>query len=478
MEEAYFIGIDLGTQGLRVVVLDLKGDIVASAQKGFELSPQMRMEQDPEEWWEICRQCLQKSITQLSARQKAAVRAMAVDSTSGTVIPIDKHYKPLHAAIMYSDQRSAAQGQKCTAVAKQRQPHGFTGFSSSTGLAKMVWFAENFPEQEEHIFKWIHAADFITGKLSDVWHITDYTNVLKSGYDLSLLKWPDYISDELGIKREWLQEVFPSGSEIGPIYQPLALELGLPETVKITTGITDGCASQVASGAMKPGQWNTTIGTTLVIKGVSVKEIIDPLNRLYNHRHPAGYWMPGGAGNIGADWVSAGFKEDLEHYNREAATLTPTGEIAYPLIQKGERFPFLAPDATGFAPDPVSKEVLYTANMEGVAYAERYAYELIASLSGEPVEAIYTAGGASNSDSWLQIRSDIMQKPVYKMKYVSGAVGAAIVAASSSWFNSIEEATAALTQAEKSVMPRTGMKEKYNDIYELFLKIMKEKKFI
>lgn len=478
MDEAYFIGIDLGTQGLRVVVLDVKGNIVASAEQGFALSPEMRMEQDPNEWWAVCCWCLGKAIAQLSVQQKAEVRAVAVDSTSGTVIPVDAQHQPLHKAIMYSDQRSAAQAKHCTAVAQQYHPDGFTGFSTSTGLAKMVWFAETFPGKAAHIFKWIHAADFITGKLSGVWDVTDYTNVLKSGYDLSLLQWPDYISNTLGIKKEWLQQVQPSGTVIGTITAPLAQELGLPAGVVVTTGITDGCASQVASGAMKPGQWNTTIGTTLVIKGVSVKEIADPLNRLYNHRHPAGYWMPGGAGNIGADWVSAGFKEGVEHYNEAAAALTPTGEVAYPLIEKGERFPFVAPEAAGFGPANVSKEVLYTANMEGVAYAERYAYELIEYLSGEKVTAIYTAGGASNSNSWLQIRSDVMQKPVCKMKYVSGAVGAAIVAASNTWFNDIAEATAALTQAEKWVTPRTALKQQYEDIYGLFLQTMKEKGFI
>ncbi|ANH83698.1 carbohydrate kinase [Niabella ginsenosidivorans] len=478
MEEAYFIGIDLGTQGLRVVILDTKGILVSSAEQAFLLSPQMRQEQDPDAWWQHCHNCLKKAIRCLSGEQRKRVTAITVDSTSGTVIPVDADCRPLHPAIMYSDQRSAEQAKKCTVLARRHIKQGFTGFSTSTGLAKMVWFIETYPEKAAKIFQWIHAADFITGKLSGIWNVTDYTNVLKSGYDLAHLCWPDYISDALGIKKKWLQEVRPSGTVIGTLSGDLAKTLGLPDTVAVTTGITDGCASQVASGAMKPGQWNTTIGTTMVIKGVTVREVVDPLERLYNHRHPAGYWMPGGAGNIGADWVSAGFKEDLEHYNQAASSLTPTGRIAYPLIQKGERFPFAAPQAEGFAPGEVSRELLYTANMEGVAFAERYAYELIQSLSGEAVEAIYTAGGASNSICWLQIRSDVLQKPVCKMKYVSGAVGAAIVAASNTCFKDITAATAALTQTERWITPRIVFKQQYEDQYHLFLETMKERKFI
>lgn len=201
MSDTYFIGVDLGTQGLRVVILDEKGTIIANAEQGFILSPAMRMEQDPGEWWTICRSCLSKAAAQLQPEQRNRIRAVAVDSTSGTVIPMDQQYRPLHPAIMYSDQRSGAQAKKCTAAAQQFQSHGFTGFSTSTGLSKMVWFAETFPEKAAHIFKWIHAADFITGKLCGVWNVTDYTNVLKSGYDLSALKWPDYISETLGIKK-------------------------------------------------------------------------------------------------------------------------------------------------------------------------------------------------------------------------------------------------------------------------------------
>lgn len=478
MEEAYFIGIDLGTQGLRIIILDTKGTIVASASQSFALSPEMRMEQDPNEWWNICCTCFSEVIGQLSTQQKALVRAIAVDSTSGTVIPIDKDCKPLHNAIMYSDQRSGIQAKRCTAVAQQSQTYGFTGFSTSTGLAKMVWFAETFPEKTDRIFKWIHAADFITGMLCNVWDVTDYTNALKSGYDLLKLQWPDYITHTLEINKEWLQQVQPSGTIIGTIQSYLARRWGLPTNVVVTTGITDGCASQVAAGAIKPGQWNTTIGTTLVIKGVTSKEIVDPLNRIYNHRHPSGLWMPGGAGNIGADWVSEGFKDQLDYYNQTATSLTPTGKVAYPLLQKGERFPFVAPEARGFVPENVSKEVEYTASMEGVGYAERYAYELIEDLSNESVDAVYTAGGASNSNIWLQIRSDILQKPICKMKYVLGAVGAAIVAASNSYFNNIAEATAALTQSEKWITPRMELKQQYDDTYGLFLEKMKERKFI
>ena len=116
--------------------------------------------------------------------------------------------------------------------------------------------------------------------------------------------------------------------------------------------------------------------------------------------------------------------------------------------------------------------------MEGVAYIERYAYEVIEQLSGEKVSAVYTAGGGSNSDLWLQIRSNVLQLPVYKMKHVTGAVGAAIIAASQTHFNSLTAAAKSLTQIEKEVHPKKEWMAMYDENYRQFINILVEKGYI
>ncbi len=290
--------------------------------------------------------------------------------------------------------------------------------------------------------------------LSGKWAITDYTNVLKSGYDLERNEWPSYLYKKLPLQKEWFPEVVPSGIPVGMLGAALATKLGLKDDILVVAGMTDGCASQIASGAVNPGDWNTTIGTTLVVKGVTKQKIKDPEDSLYNHRHPERYWMPGGASNIGADWVTKDFKGDLAVLNEQARQLIPTGKIAYPLRQQGERFPFVAPNAEGFETEDMSDTERFAANMEGVAYIERYAYEKIEKLSGEKVKAIYTAGGASNSDVWLTIRSNVLNLPVYKTKHITGAFGAAILAASKTHFTGIMQAAKALTQIEKEYIKK------------------------
>ena len=479
MKAPYFLGIDIGTQGARVVLIDVEGNIAGSSEETFPLNNQSREEQSPEGWWEACL----RSLKVLFAKAKSTIDlkdiiAVSVTSTSGTVIPLAEDDKPLHNAIMYSDKRSTDAGMLCRQMALLHHPDGYTGFNASSGLSKMVWFTQTYPDKTKKIAKWIHAADYIIGMLSERWGTTDYTNALKSGYDLRNENWPAYLYEHLPLKREWLPEVVLSGTPIGTISSSLAEEFGLSKNMQVVAGMTDGCASQVASGAVNPGEWNTTIGTTLVVKGVTTKEIRDPEGRLYNHRHPEGFWMPGGASNTGADWVTKEFSDHLPEIERQSLELIPTGLMAYPLQQEGERFPFIAPHARGFLPEGLSPAQAFAVNMEGVAYIERYAFEMIENLSGEKVKAVFTAGGGSKNNTWLIIRSNVLNLPIYKMKYVTGAVGAAILAASRTYFKSITEAARALTRIEKEVQPTKDLAAKYDVSYQEFIKILKEKGFI
>ncbi len=474
----YFFGVDVGTQGARVVLVNQEGKLIASDARKFKLDDRFREEQSPELWWKDCKEMMTVLIASLPASiDKSRIQALSVTSTSGTVIPLDKNNAPLHDAIMYSDPRSAEQGKRCKEVATKYVKEGYTGFNASSGISKMVWFQETYPEKAETIELWVHASDFIVGKLSSNYKTTDYTNVLKSAYDLENLEWPAYVINELGIKRSCLQEVVPSGTVVGKLDAELASSWGIPQ-IAIVVGMTDGCATQMASGAVKPGNWNTTIGTTLVIKGVTKSNVIDPLGRLYSHRHPEGYWMPGGASNTGADWISLDFADNLQVLNVEAEQLVPTGLLAWPLKQEGERYPIMAAQARGFYPEGVSQAAQFTAGLEGVAFIERLAYEIIEDLSSEKVEAVYSAGGGSNSDIWLQIRASVLNVPIYKCKEASGAFGAAIMAASNTFYSSLIEAASAMTQIEKEVLPNADLVSAYETQYRAFKQKLSDLNYI
>ncbi|MGV3764264.1 FGGY-family carbohydrate kinase [Parapedobacter sp.] len=469
-----FIGIDVGTQGVRASLVTETGEVLGEASRKFTLTSDSRMEQSPADWWHSTLEVMDELHAGRAHGDAYQVVAVGVDSTSGTVIPLDRANRPLHSAIMYSDPRSAEVGRRVKALAERHVPAGYTGFNASSGLSKMVWFVETYPEKAAEIHKWIHASDYITGMLCGRFDVTDYTNALKSGYDVAAFRWPEYLTAELPLQREWLQEVVPSGTPIGHLHEELAVRWGMPQA-QVVAGMTDGCASQVASGAVRPGEWNTTIGTTLVIKGVTNEAVHDPEGRLYSHRHPDGYWMPGGASNTGADWVATDFGTDLQQLDKAAAGLIPTGLLAWPLKQTGERFPFIAPDAKGFMPAGVSLAQGFAAGMEGVAFIERMAYELIEQLSGERVHAVYTAGGGSNSDTWLRIRTNVLGRPIYKCRDANGAVGAAIGAASRTRFGSVAEAARSMTVVDREVIPEPALVGRYETDYGNFVVEMKKK---
>lgn len=475
-----FIGADIGTQGVRVMAVDGHGDVLSSRSQRFEWVSS-REEQSPQEWWSTLLLCLKQAAADLKQLDMTdAIQAISVTATSGTMIALDSSFHPLGAALMYSDPRSHLEARACNEAEVAGESQGYHTFTSSSGLPKIIWYTRSFPEQSSKIRLWAHAADYIIGKLSGVWGVTDYSNSLKSGYSLEASRWPSYIADTFHLPASWFPKVLPPGTVIGRLDLQVAKQTGFPGTVKVVLGMTDGCASQIASGAVKPGDWNTTIGTTMVIKGVTRNRLVDPHGRLYSHKHPQGYWMPGGASNTGGDWIAAEYgDEELEALNHHAESLVPTPWISYPLQQAGERFPFISDKARGFDSPGLNRIQRFASRMEGVAYLEKLSYEIIEQLSGETISRIFTAGGASNSRTWLRIRSCVMQKPIYKMKHAEAAVGAAILAASGTYFSHLEEANRNMTQLEHVTKPLSDQRfERYVANYDRFKEQLQENGYL
>jgi sugar (pentulose or hexulose) kinase len=429
-------------------------------------------------WWQTTIDLLRTVSADLRDAEEAAhPLALAVTSTSGTVIPLDAERQPLHPALMYDDPRAAAQAGRCRLASTHGGARDIP-FGASYGLPKMLWYTETHPREAARIASWCHAADFLLGRLSGVWGVTGPTNTLKSGYDPETGAWPAFIGEALELPPSWFPRVIPSGSTLGPLRDEVAAATGLPASLLVTTGMTDGCASQIAAGAVQPGEWSTTLGTTLVIKGVTRDLIRDPLGRVYSHLHPQGWWMPGGASNTGADWVARDYAEqDLTPLDREARDVIPTPWTAYPLLRKGERFPFIAPRARGFEPDGLSKLDRFAARMEGVAYLERLAYEMLEGFSGERVERVSTAGGGSRGETWLTIRANVLRKPIVRVPHADAAVGAAILAASNTLYDGLGAAAAAMTEVEREITPGS-LADAYEAGYDHFVTALTERGYL
>ena len=465
-----FLGVDVGTQGARVVALDADGRLHAERHQAFDAGGAAVREQSASVWWATVLALLGGVASDLAAHPGLRPVALGVTSTSGTVVPLDDRHEPVHPALMYGDDRSGEEAALCRRVAAAAGTEA--AFGTSFGLPKILWFRRHRPTASERTASWCHASDFLVGRLSGVWGVTDPTNALKSGYDPAAGRWPGYLFDELAVPRHWLPRVAPSGTPLGPISPEVARDTGLPPTVLVTNGMTDGCASQIAAGAIEPGQWSTTLGTTMVVKGVTRGRLVDGGGRLYSHLHPDGWWMPGGASNTGAGWIARDYAgEDPARLDAAARPLSPTPWAAYPLATEGERFPFVCAAARGFEPAGLNPVERYAARLEGVAYLERLAYELVERLAGEPVRAVFTTGGGSKSDLWLGIRAAVLGRPVVRPRHPEGAVGAAILAASGTCFGSLAEAGRRMTHREAVVEP-PGVVAGYEEGYARFVEAL------
>jgi xylulokinase len=481
------VGIDVGTQGARVVACDPQGNVLAQAEHPFSLEPAARLpegwiEQNPDDWWIATVRTLREVIGSLVEKGRPAdcICGVSVTSTSGTVLALDKDDNALGSALMYNDRRSDSEAKEVNRVGAELASKLGYKFASSFALPKIVWLRKNDPNRFGDTRFFLSPTDFIVGKLTGVFDVTDYTNALKTGYDLIDQRWPAFLEHELGVRHVQLPRVIAPGIQIGTVTHKAFQECGLRADTPVLAGMTDGCSSQVSTGAVAPGQWNSTLGTTLVIKGVTPNLIRDAAGRVYCHRHPDGHWLPGGASNTGGECIARKFdKTKLESLGAQASKLTPTNVLAYPLTKTGERFPFANPKAEGFLIGKVSDEAtLYTSYLEGVAYIERLSYDVLKQLGAEVGGEIYVAGGATKAAAWLQIRADVLQKALLVPAVSGGAMGAAILAASGTIYNGIVPAAKAMVRISKVVKPRAALKGAYDERYTRFCTELRKRGYL
>ncbi len=486
----YVVGLDMGTQGARAIAVAENGTVAARGEEAYpsemlSTNPNGIFEQDAEAWWRVACRALRQIGEELAAKQIApeAVTALSVSGTSGTFVPLDANYRPLRPALMYSDGRAKAEVERCnTALVSLTQALGYR-FNASFALPKLLWLHEHEPDIWKRTTLIAHQADYIIGRLTDFWGVSDYTNVLKTGYDLLNLRYPDALSQKLGISTKRLPKVVAPGSPIGQVDTSVATNLKLSPRTLVVAGLTDGCASQFAAGATEPGEWVTSLGTTLTVKGTSTELIKDPQGRIYCHRHPEHGWLPGGASSTGGEILAHDFPNaDLAAYNERAAKLTPTSLLVYPLVKHGERFPFSAPDAQGFVVgannvEGVPRDLYYAACLEGVAFIERLAYDVATELGASVTDPIRTVGGATRSELWLRIRASVCNRPFVVPKIADPAMGTAVLAAGRLHRN-LQDAAQAMVSMTQEVQPNPDWVPIYDEHYTQFKQELQKRGYL
>jgi sugar (pentulose or hexulose) kinase len=424
---AVWLGIDLGTQSVRALAVTASGEIAGSGVHGLTgRREEGRHEQDPEHWWRATAAACGQALEGLPP---GAVRAVAVDGTSGTVLLTDDNGGPLTPGLMYDDTRAAEETRRANeAGAALWEELGYRRMQPAWALPKLLWLLDRNPGP----VRVAHQADFVNRRLAGHAVPTDLSNALKTGAHLIEEAWPADVLDTLGVPLDALPPLVRSGTPIGAVCAAAAEATGVPEGTPIVAGMTDGCAAQLGAGRLSVGSWNSVLGTTLVLKGVTRELVRDPYGAVYSHRAPDGEWLPGGASSTGAGAISRDFPgRDLHELDRLAAHHEPARALAYPLVSPGERFPFAAPDARRFLLGSTGDEADdYAAVLQGVAYIERLSFDHL-DLLGAPIDGDLTlTGGAARSAYWCRLRADVLGRPVTLPAHPEPALGAAVLAAS------------------------------------------------
>ena len=421
-----WLGIDLGTQGVRAVLLDDSGTVLGRGSAALEPGRRdgTRHEQDPGQWWIALGAASRQALD-----GAAAPDGVAVDGTSGTVLVQDRDGSPRSAALMYDDARAHGDLESVQRAGASLWSELGYRMQASWALPKVRWLVrEGALGPGDRI---AHQADHIAGRLAGHPVPTDTSNALKTGYDLLRRCWPADVLELVGIPAGALPEVVVPGTRVGEVSAAAAAHTGIPAGTPVSAGMTDGCAAQIAAGALEPGAWSSALGTTLVVKGCTAELLHDPAGAVYSHLNPDGGWLPGGASSTGAGVLAREFPgADLNRLTVEASLDEPAPGVCYPLAGRGERFPFVAPEATGFAEgvgdEPAAR---LAATLQGVALIERLAYDRLAALGADTRGPVTFSGGATRNPQWTQLRADILGRRVLLPETVEAAAGMAVLAA-------------------------------------------------
>lgn len=416
-----FLGIDIGTGGVRACAIDAHGNIQGTASAALPPPRQEgdAIDQEPELWW-------QATVVAVGTLGRTvdlgAVERIAVDGTSGTLLLIDAEGRPQSLGLMYNDARAAPEAARIAAIAPPESgAHGRS--SAAAKLLHMIGRRDT--AQSRHA---VHQADWIAGRLSGRHGISDENNALKLGYDPVTRSWPAWLG-QLGVPAELLPRVMVPGTTVAEIDATVARTLGLPRDARVVAGTTDGVASFIATRADQPGDAVTSLGTTLVVKLLAAQPIFAAAQGVYSHRLGE-RWLAGGASNSGGAALLMHFTaEEMERLTPQLKPDTLTGLAYYPLPKPGERFPIADPNlAARVSPRPAEDSRFFQALLEGIASVEALAYQRLALLGAPPLRRVISIGGGAKNDAWTEIRRRTLGVPVTVAEQTEASYGAALLA--------------------------------------------------
>ena len=384
------LGIDLGTTGLRIAIINTQRKILYTCAKKYPTGLEI---------WEDWIYCFRKLIQEVPKNLKDKLVSCSIAGTSGTLLACTKDGDPIGKALPYFLSFSEYSNEIDNLFLKECAGSSISG---SVGRAlKLLALYGN-----EIILR--HQADWMSGWLLNNWEYGEEGNNIRMGWDISNNSWPTKFKN-----LDWLKclpKIISSGQIMGSICNKKANELNLPKSLKLIAGTTDSNAGVLATLANK-NDGITILGSTIVIKKFVDKPLLG--NGVSNHKL-LGNWLCGGASNAGAAILLDFFNlEYIEELSQQINPNNSTGIDLLPLSRKGERFPINDPDLQPkLEPRPVSDSLYLHAILEGLARIEARGWQKLHELGAEIPRQIITIGGGAKNTTWKKIREKEIGIPI------------------------------------------------------------------
>lgn len=469
------IGLDVGTSGARALAVDTLGQVVGEAGAEYPLhSPHPGWsEQDPEDWWDATRQVLAK----IAGEAQGPIVGLGLTGQMHGSVFLDAHDRVIRPALLWNDQRTAAQCDEITDRVGRERLLAITGNPALTGFQapKVLWLREHEPANFKQVSHVLLPKDFIRLRLAGEF-ATDASDAAGTLFlDLRRRDWSPEILNALEVPVEWLPKVCEGPEVTGHV----RADVGLPAGIPIAAGGGDNAAAAVGTGIIAPGLVSSSIGTSGVVFAHTPGFMPDPSGRLHAFCHavPGGYHLMGvilSAGGSLRWWREVlGNKPTYDELAEIAASAPPGSEgLVFLPYLTGERTPHLDPFARGAFVGLTARHGLAhltRAVMEGVVYAMNNSLEIMSALGLGPRQIRVTGGGARGA-LWRQLQADVYGMPVYQTAVDEGpAYGAALLAGvASGIFSSVEEACSVIRMRDDVTEPDPRATQRYQAYYDVY----------
>ena len=479
------LGIDVGTGGTRVVLIDPSGAVVASSASehaGIHSAQIGWAEQDPEDWWRATREAL-AGVMAASELARNQIKAVGFTGQMHGCVMLDADGTVLRPALIWCDQRTQPQCDWLT------EKIGFERLIELTcnpalpnfTLTKLLWVREHQPEIFSKISHVLCPKDYVRYRLTGEFAMDMQEASGTLLLDVANRRWSTEMAEATRIPMEWLPRLFESPEICAGVSAVGAGETGLAVGTPVVAGAGDQGAGAVGMGILAPGSVSATIGTSGVVFAATDSPVMDRLGRLHTFCHAApGRWHVMGVTN-GAGLSLRYFRDTFtpgSNYDMlaDGAAEAPAGSegLMWAPYLFGERTPHLDPEArAAFVGITASHRQghFVRAVMEGVAFSLRETLTLFREL-GVPVKAIRLGGGGARSALWRQIQADVYGQPVEVLVAEEGAAfGAALLAGTGiGVWDSVEAACAATVHVAQTLAPKNAavMDEAYQQYRRIY----------